>query len=31
MPFSLVGDVILLPYDIYTDCRHTNNAAPASE
>ena len=25
MPFSLVADVILLPYDIYTDCRHTDN------
>jgi len=31
MPFSLVGDVILLPYDIYTDCRHTEDIPPESE
>ena len=31
MPFSLVGDVLLLPYDIYTDLRHTNDVTAASE
>lgn len=31
LPFSLVGDVILLPYDIYTDCRHTEEIPPAAE
>lgn len=31
MPFSLVGDVILLPYDIYTDLRHTNDITAVSE
>jgi len=31
MPFSLVTDVILLPYDVYTDCRHTNSTVPTPE
>jgi uncharacterized protein YceK len=31
LPFSLAGDVILLPYDIYTDCRHTEEIPPDSE
>ncbi len=25
MPFSLVADLILLPYDLYADIRHTEN------
>jgi uncharacterized protein YceK len=25
MPFSLCGDTILLPYDLYTDLRHPND------
>jgi len=31
MPFSLVADVVLAPYDVYTDLRHTNSNAVASD
>lgn len=26
MPFSFVADIVLIPYDVYTDCRYTNKA-----
>lgn len=31
MPFSLAADVILLPYDMYNDCRHTDDDSGTSE
>ena len=31
MPFSLVVDVILLPYDIYNGCRHTDDTTATPE
>ena len=31
MPFSLVADVILLPYDLYADCRHPDSDSATSE
>lgn len=31
MPFSLVGDVVLLPYDIYTGLRYTNDIPDTPE
>lgn len=31
MPFSLIADVILLPYDLYADCWHTDDPEPTSE
>ncbi len=31
MPFSLVADVILLPYDLYADCRHPEAATATPE
>jgi uncharacterized protein YceK len=33
MPFSFVGDILFLPYDVYQDCglsSHTNTVTPAS-
>jgi len=31
MPFSLITDVILLPYDLYADCRHPAADSTKSE
>ena len=31
LPFSVVADVILLPYDVYTDCRHTDHPTPMAD
>jgi uncharacterized protein YceK len=31
MPFSLATDVLLLPYDMYNDCRHTDDTTATPE